>query len=411
MKLTPECINNICKKYGDSFYILDTDRFRQNFIELQEEFRKYYSKSYIAYSYKTNYIPRLCKVINDLGGYAEVVSDMESDIALKVGVVPDKIIFNGPYKKKETVENLLLAGAGVNIDSTYDFQMVLDLAQRNPDKVIGIGLRCNFDIGDGVTSRFGFDVGDSAFKEVLNRIKKEENLYLRGFHCHFASRNIDTWKIKVEKMLEVARKGYEGVPEFISFGGGIFGKMEEMLKRQFNSYIPDFKEYAEVIAKRFSVEFQDCTDYQKPKLFIEPGSALVGDVMQFVSRIVSIKQVRGKSIATLLGSVYNINPTLNGKNPPIEIVNTSGLQQDEYVDLDFGGYTCIESDYLYKDFHGNCSIGDHVVFGNVGSYSIVLKPPFILPNFPVLEIKGDGRELSLVKSEEVFEDLFRTYQF
>ena len=40
---------------------------------------------------------------------------------------------------------------------------------------------------------------------------------------------------------------------------------------------------------------------------------------------------------------------------------------------------------------------------------MVLKPPFILPNFPVLELR-DGR-VTVVKRQETFDDIFRTYVF
>ena len=130
--------------------------------------------------------------------------------------------------------------------------------------------------------------------------------------------------------------------------------------------------------------------------------------MKFVSRVINIKTVRGKPIATLSGSVYNINPTLHGKNPPITVFRSNNEEKD-YDDLDFGGYTCIESDYLYRHYKGSLAAGDIVVFGNVGSYSVVLKPPFILPNFAVLDICGDPVEVT--KRSENFDDLFRTLHF
>jgi len=39
--------------------------------------------------------------------------------------------------------------------------------------------------------------------------------------------------------------------------------------------------------------------------------------MKFACKVESIKNIRGKDIATVLGSIYNINPTLNKKNPPV----------------------------------------------------------------------------------------------
>ena len=100
MELNAEILKKIGKQYGETYYILDTEQFRKNFLELRGEFQKIYKKSNIAYSYKTNYTPRLCSIVNELGGYAEVVSDMECEIAKRIGVKPDHIAFNGPYKNK-----------------------------------------------------------------------------------------------------------------------------------------------------------------------------------------------------------------------------------------------------------------------------------------------------------------------
>ena len=132
--------------------------------------------------------------------------------------------------------------------------------------------------------------------------------------------------------------------------------------------------------------------------------------MLFASSVVSIKDIRGKAIATLLGSIYNINPTLNKKNPPLTVYNIGDGPRHSFNGLDMAGFTCIESDYLYRNYNGPLAVGDMVVFDNVGSYSVVLKPPFILPNFPMLELKEDGTA-QVVKRQETFDDLFRTYSF
>ena len=100
---------------------------------------------------------------------------------------------------------------------------------------------------------------------------------------------------------------------------------------------------------------------------------------------------------------------MNKKNPPISVIATGENKQRDYVDLDFGGFTCIESDYLYRHYKGKLAKGDFVVFGNVGSYSVVLKPPFILPNFPVIDISCGSAQV--IKRGEVFDDLFHTFKF
>ncbi len=403
--MTKREIENIVSQVGDTFYILDSKQFKQNFLELKAEFEKIYKNFNIAYSYKTNYTPKLCKIVNELGGFAEVVSDMEMEIALRVGVEPKNIIWNGPYKNATKIEELLVNGGTVNIDSLYELKIIEDIAKKYPNKTLNLGIRCNFDVNDGVLSRFGFDITSEDFKKALQLFKDNKNLYLNGLQCHFASRRLDTWKPRVEGMLKlIDQLGI--IPDRIDLGGGLFGKMADSLKAQFDSSIPTYKEYANEVAPIFAKHFENST--KKPLLLIEPGSALVGDCMRFASRVVNIKTVRGKAIATLLGSIYNINPTLNKKNPPIEVY-AMGEEQKDYADLDFGGFTCIESDYLYRNYNGKLAKGDIVVFGNVGSYSVVLKPPFILPNFPMIDI-SEG-EIELVKRGETFDDLFHTFNF
>ena len=401
--LSFEILNDLMEEYGDAFYLLDSEQFKSNFTELNNAFSAIYPNFNIAYSYKTNYTPKLCRIINELGGYAEVVSDMEMEIALRIGVDPVKIIWNGPYKNAQKVEQLLLSGGTVNIDSAYEIKLIKTIAERYPNHMLNVGVRVNFDVKDNVISRFGFDIESEEFQQVLTMTAKIPNIYLIGIQCHFATRRLDTWRPRAEGMINLLDK-FNIVPEHIDLGGGLFGKMADSLKEQFDTSIPTYEEYAQTVAPLFAERFTD----HKPLLLLEPGSALVGDCMQFVSRIVNIKNIRGKAIATLLGSIYNINPTLNKKNPPIKVFST-GVNQKEYLDLDIGGFTCIESDYVYRHFDGKLAPGDIVVFGNAGSYSIVLKPPFILPNFPILDITGKRAEV--IKRGEFFDDLFHTFSF
>lgn len=405
MPLAYQQIHTWMHTYGDAFYLLDSDGFARNFAELKAAFSRHYPHFNIAYSYKTNYTPKLCRIVDRMGGYAEVVSDMEMEVALRIGVSPKKIIWNGPYKNQEKVRELLLLGGTVNLDSACELPYLAALAKEYPDAVLNVGIRCNFEVNDGVVSRFGFDVESEDFRRALAVIAENPNVHLAGLQCHFASRNLKTWRPRAEGMLAlIERLGI--VPEHIDLGGGLFGKMDDTLKAQFDCEIPTYEEYAGEVAPLFAARFGHLKN--PPLLLIEPGSALVGDCMKFASRVINIKEVRGKAIATLLGSIYNINPTLNQKNPPITVLSSGG-REAFYEDLDFGGFTCIESDYLYRHYRGNLAVGDIAVFGNVGSYSVVLKPPFILPNFAVLDICGGTVEV--IKERECFDDLFHTFRF
>lgn len=411
MKITWDILEELSDIYGESFYLLDSQRFERNYEEFLKAFRDFYPKTFIAYSYKTNYIPKLCALINRKGGYAEVVSEMEFDLAIKLGVPPQKIIFNGPYKNEETIEKCLLGGGIVNLDSFYEVDIVEKIAQDNPKINMSVGIRCNFDIGNPMPSRFGFDTDRKNFHHAFDRLKKIENIYIKGLHCHFPNRNIESYIIRIDKMLQLSNHLFSFLPpEFIDIGGGFCGKMDESLKEQFKYRVPSYQEYAEVIATKFRDFYQHLDESKKPNLLLEPGTALVADTMKFVVKVIDIKIIRDKVIATVSGSKYNIIPTSSNINLPIKIYrNPEDCCHEEYESVDIAGYTCIEDDYLYKGYKGSLKRGDYIVFDNVGSYSIVLKPPFILPNCPIIEYNPKKKSYEIIKRREETEDIFRTF--
>lgn len=401
MNINREIIKKLRTEYGEAFYLLDSEQFRNNFLELKEAFTLVYPNFNIAYSYKTNYTPKFCKIVNELGGYAEVVSEMEAELAIKCGVSPLRIIWNGPIKNPEKLKEYLFMGVIVNIDSIDEAEYIRKLALE-ADKILNVGIRCNYDVQDGVVSRFGFDIDSEEFKKCLDIVTKTDNLHFVNFQCHFAKRQVEYWPERANGMIKlIDRVGV--IPERIDIGGGLFGKMADSLKDQFSFVIPNYKDYAEAAATVFANYFKNKDE--KPELLIEPGSAIVGDCMKFVATVKTIKKVRNKYMASVLGSQKNIS--MAGINPPMEIIHMS--EGKKYTDLDMVGFTCIEGDVLYKNYTGNLAANDAIVLSNCGSYSLVMKPPFILPNFPVLDICGS--KVEVIKRAETFNDIFSTFNF
>ena len=398
-----QIIKQLQAEYGEAFYLLDSAQFRKNFTELKAAFNDIYPNWNIAYSYKTNYTPKLCKIVNELGGYAEVVSEMELEVAKRIGCKMNRVIWNGPIKNVPIMERFLLEGGTVNIDSIEELEQVKNIHNRHADKLINVGIRCNYDVNDGVVSRFGFDIDGADFIEAVKFATTTKNVKFINFQCHFAKRQIAYWPARAKGMVDlIDRLGI--IPERIDIGGGLFGKMADSLRAQFSCEIPDYGAYAKAAAQVFADYFADKD--VKPELLIEPGSAVVGDCMKFIGTVKTIKNVRGKWMAHVLGSQKNISMT--GINPPIEVIAMGG-EQKEYKDLDFLGFTCIEGDVLYHNYTGRLAHQDVIVISNCGSYSLVMKPPFILPNFPVLDISEGKTEV--IKRAENFDDLFHTFNF
>lgn len=408
MKLDYNILNNIKGEIGDAWYILDIERFRDNYREFSKAFKDIYPSTKISYSYKTNYIPDLCKVVDDEGGYAEVVSEMEYDLAISIGVNPTKIIVNGPYKPALVLEKFLISGSLVNFDSYAEIEDFEKILIKYPKKSFKIGLRCNFELGETSKSRFGFDIEDEKFYTMIDKLRKFDNMELSNLHCHFPSREVHLFGDRVDRMLKLYRRIQQNDEiKSIDLGGGLGGRLHEYVRKQLNYKVADYQDYADIIATKFKKEFSN--DKVKPTLLLEPGTSLVADTMKFVSSVVEIKKIRGDYFAITSGTKVNFQPMASNLNMPIDVYGDEKKKRQCFHKIDISGYTCMENDYLFKNYVGELSIGDFVVLSNVGSYSIVFKPPFILPNVPVVSLNNDS--FKIIKEAETIEHIFQTYKY
>ncbi|WP_339375685.1 hypothetical protein [Calothrix sp. NIES-2098] len=410
MTLTWQTLQNLEQEYGDSFFILDLRQFENNYKDFLESFRAIYPNTNIGYSYKTNYIPKLCQTVHSMGGYAEVVSQMEYDLAIAIGVPASRIIFNGPLKQQQDIENAILAGSTVNLDCLEEVEIVTALAQRLPEKQIAVGLRCNFDIGEHRISRFGFDVAAGELDRAFKRLTEFQNCTVDGLHCHIStsSRSTESYARRTQKILELTDYYFQDKqPRFIDIGGGFFGKMTEDLRSQFDFYIPNYQEYAAAVAPQLKSRYPGNSG---PELIIEPGVAIVSDVLKFAAKVVGLKTVRSRQIALVVGSIHNVKPTGTDKTLSFKIYQNDENNNKKLVGtVDIVGYTCMEHDCLYKEYSGEIAIGDYVVFENIGAYTVVFKPPFIRPNPPIISYDSILDDYSLIRRRETSQDVFSTY--
>ncbi|PSB01129.1 decarboxylase [Merismopedia glauca] len=411
MRLNWQQLNDLEREYGDSFYLVDIDKFRGNYQEFIQGFQSIYQNTKIGYSYKTNYLPKLCKLAYGWGAYAEVVSQMEYDLAVKLGVSPNRIIFNGPLKRSNDLTNALLQGSIVNLDSLREVYILKEVAANYPENTFSVGLRCNFDINTDRISRFGFDVTNGDLEDAFTTIKDIDNCTVAGLHCHFSTshRSVESYRLRTQKLLELVNLFFSNnPPKFINVGGGFFGKMPPELCQQFDGDIPSYQAYAQAIAPQVAAQF---TGDNLPELIVEPGVALVADVMQFAAKVIGIKTVRSRQIALLAGSIHNTKPTGSDKKPKIEVYKCDRSTSSDRLSgtIDLVGYTCMEHDCLYQGYQGDIAVGDYVVFDNMGAYTIVFKPPFISPNPAIVSYDSVTNQYELCRRAETMDDVFISY--
>lgn len=409
--ISKNIINELVRMYQTPFYIFEQKAFEDNYKHLLNAFRNVYPNYQIAYSYKTNYTPFICKCVKELGGYAEVVSDMEYTLAKRLGYSNQHIIYNGPCKGPFLKEHILSGGL-FNIDSEDEALQIVKVAKENPSFNIQVGIRVNSDIGAGYISRFGIELGGESFDRVVSLLKQFRNIHLVGLHCHISrARGLEAWKKRIDNLLYAADRYFDDVPDYINVGSGMFGEMDESLASQFGNSIPSYEEYAEVVGGAMDEHYRNYE--KKPILFSEPGTTVVAKYLSLITKVMHVKIINGKRFATVDSSYYNAGEICTMKNLPYYLISDNFYKEEnknQSERTDIMGYTCLEQDCIYHDFEHIVSVGDTIVFGNVGGYSIVSKPPFIQPNCRVLCYTSENKIIE-IKRQESFDDVFSNFIF
>lgn len=399
---------------SEAAYILKPEVFSEEYDLLLNSFKRHYDNVNIAYSFKTNYIPDFLEIVKRKRGYAEVVSIMELELALKVGFLPEEIFFNGPFKHQSATLDYLKRGVLVNIDSFDEFQWIERYANECKTKC-RIGLRLNFNFSRN-KSRFGIDTGDVKISEILMRVQLSEYLSLESFHFHYASRQISAWLDCTDSFISFLSKldatTSDGI-KFISLGGGMFSRMDKYIEDQIEVDIPSFDEYSESSIKYLAsyLAADERLSHANPEVLIEPGTALASKAVDFVAEVVSVKAVGEETYINTTGSKYNMNPSPNRINSPLQVLHFDSQNTTSVIGGRLCGYTCIESDVLHDNYNGDISVGDLVIFKEVGAYSVVMKPPFILPDVPIIQYSQKSHQFETVRDGQGFDNIFGSFKF
>ncbi|MFD0988647.1 hypothetical protein ACFQ1R_00940 [Mariniflexile jejuense] len=405
----------ISKTLGDSFYVLHEENYLKNIQDLQSAFHKQYNKVIIGYSYKTNYIPKLCQIAKQNGIYAEVVSEMELELALKLGYNFDKIIFNGPLKKEKDIEKALLGNSIINLDSYSELDSVENIVKKYPSKTFKVGLRINMSLvnKDGESAiqegldvgRFGFDTTNAEFLNAINRLNNL-GVVINALHGHTSSsdRSLKNFETITKTLCNVRNHYNLNNIKYFNIGGGYFGPMPKGL---INQTTPTFEDYATTIFNQLKTDAW-FTENQ-PYVILEPGVSVVSNALSFVSKIMDIKKIRNKNFLLIEGGVYNIKPTFHKINLPFQLISKETKTTNNNENFDVVGSTCMEKDLVLNNVSiNNPSVNDFIQINNVGGYTIVKTPNFINYVPAIISINTEN-VYNIIRHRQTINDLIATY--
>jgi len=344
-------------------YISDKSDFKRNITDFMAAFREYYPNYNIGYSFKTNYCRDFIDVVREVGGYAEVVSPAEYQLARNCGFEDCEIIYNGVIPDTEDKIRCANHGGIVNIDNVGELGSLFGISAHP----IAIGIRLNFDIGNGVVSRFGIDVDSKGYQEIIE-LQRRGLIRVKCVHCHISyARGLSYFKKRAEMMVKFAK---ELGASIVDIGGNMFGRMDDSLKSQYGEYVPSYVEYAKVIGEVFAREFPN----GEVQLITENGTPIVSTSMSLLATIIGKKVIKGKTMLVVDCKRDDVGFVCHTKNPPCNVLADTG----DYVEhATIYGCTCIENDIIHRDYSGYANIGDKILISNIGAYGCNVANDFI----------------------------------
>ena len=284
------------------YFIIHKDALDRGLNSLKEALRSAWPNYIIGYSYKTNSLPWVIAYFKAQGCHAEVVSDDEYALARSIGAEKDRIIYNGIAKSRDSFLEAVKNRAVVNLDAEYEIDWLDALGPGDYE----VGVRVNFDLEarcPGQTQcgeegeRFGFCYENGELKKAIDRIQRK-NVRVSGLHLHESSktRMPDIYRAISETAAEIAGR-YGLKLKYVDIGGGFFGGLETK---------PQFPEYFELVSGILRKQF----DPEETALIVEPGMALIGPPVDYVTTVLDVKRTTRSLFAVTDGSRTQIDPLM-----------------------------------------------------------------------------------------------------
>ena len=397
---------DLAEKYGTPLYVLSERRVRHNYRVFRDALTVNYPNVLVCPAYKANSHLAVCRLYEMEGAGAEVVSPIELRMALDAGVAGERIVFNGPVKKKADLELAISSGVGlINADSVSEFDHMQEAA-RNVGKRCNVGIRVNIGIAPKthpylVTAqregKFGVWIGDAvaAYKEAA----KKDELNVIGIHSHTGSNLSESNVISKmsRQIFALATRVNERTGlrlSKIDLGGGL-----GFPYRPASSGMSCDQYASAIFAKNLSV----LDKLKNPELIFEPGRSIVADSGILLTRVHVLKRQDKVNWAIIdAGMSAFLRPALYGAKHQIMLVNQ---RQGKQIRCSIGGPCCESGDVLAKNVAlPTLCENDLLAVLDVGAYGFTMSSNYNGQARPAVVLVAENGE-QLIRRRETYEEM------
>jgi diaminopimelate decarboxylase len=423
--------------YGTPLHIVNEARLKKTAEDFLETMKSGYpGKVSVHYAFKCNPVAGIIKVIKDAGINAEVMSEYELRLALKLGYSGNEIIVNGPYKTNTLITACLENNIRfINVDSIFELEKINNLCS-DLNKSVEVLLRINPDFvpsgmnngsaaGSRTGSPFGLDLKGGEVNCALAMIKEMNRVRFRGFHLHIGSgiQNTDDYR-KVLSGLRNILNDAESTGfkvDILDVGGGLGvpGSREmttlELLKYQALDHLSDRKfsnkriSFCNFARSVISGVLELFRNKEIPELIFEPGRCITGPNQLLILKIHQVKERKGlkKWLVADAGIGTLTMPTYYEYH---EVVLCNDIRREISEKVTITGPGCFSADVVYRNKSmPEIAPGEIIAILDSGAYFTSWESSFGFPR-PAIVSALNGRH-RILRARESFDHMMSLDMF
>src|SRR6201987_2877942 len=213
----PAEIRRLVGEFGSPLVILDCERVRVQFRKL----RKALPRVDLHYALKPMPHPAVVRTVIAEGGYLDLATTGEVQLARHLGIDPARCIHSHPIKRPEDIANALEFGVRIFVADNPDEVRKFARLTREAQLLLRVSFRSPGAVCD-LSRKFGCDPEDLL---PLARLAADLGIGVRGLSFHVGSQTADATK-HVEalgacaKLMAAARRERLGELDSLDIGGG-----------------------------------------------------------------------------------------------------------------------------------------------------------------------------------------------
>ncbi len=375
----------------------------------------------IYYSYKSNPVPGVLSLLHGMGVGAEVISEYELWLALRLGVPPEQIIYNGPAKSPASLRTAVERGIlllGVNHREELPFVIAAAReAGRKPDVAIRVTTAA------GWSNQFGSSIATGQALEVVREAHASGALRVRGLHSHLGRqvRTREQAVTHVRAVLAFADQVRERLGlelDLLDFGGSLacptvtgISPLDQRLAGAFQREpVPAdpgqtlaIRDYVAAVVGEVQAHAQ-AAGRPAPRVLLEPGRSMTAQAQLLLCSVLSVKDGPAAIPFAILDAGINLAEAMRAEYH--QVFHASRMTEAPTQLVALAGPICSPGDVVrWAISLPPLRAGDTLAFMDAGAYFVPFETSFSFPRPAVVLLDG-GRE-ELLRRAETFEDLVR----